>query len=312
MIGEIFKWYDRRIFKKITDEFSKRWAKDTPRRIKIPLSRKIFEIPEKTNIKIKKVKKNLFDISFESPVSTDYKENNTAFGSLYLLTRFENPLLVFLPGWCFKVNKGMDFIHRYLTAGKVNLLTYEPPYHSRRTPRNRYSGELAVTWDTIRTLEGVLQAVLELRILVNFFKNSGVKEIGIMGASYGGWIGSLLLTVEKNLDFALLIEPVLRPDRVAWEYKGFEMIKKLWERKPHREMYERRLMSFFTPVNFPLSIPKEKVRIFVARYDEVSRVSDAEEISKKWGVKYKVYSAGHITLFLSPFLQRDIKAFFKK
>ncbi len=308
MIGKFFELYDKRIFKKIIERCIKNWQKDSPRNIKIPIERSIFLNCEEKDLFFKRIEKNIYDVCFKSPVVTDYEENNTARGFLYLTTHFSAPLVIFIPGWCFRGFRGIDVIHRYLSCGKMNLFLYEPPYHGRRIPEGRYSGDLAITWDTIRTLEGVLQAVLEIKILLSFFKRTGIKFTSIMGVSYGGWIGSLLLTVDNNVDFALLIEPVLRPDKVVWEYPPFRPMVEIWKRKIHDEEYERKLMELFIPSNFSPLIPEEKIKIFSAKYDRISSVEDIKEISQRWNVDYKVYLAGHITLFFNPLLTRDIRS----
>src|SRR5947199_201619 len=78
------------------------------------------------------------------------------------------------------------------------------PYHYSRVPRGYWNGELAITADLIRNAEGLRQGVMEVRQLIATLREQGCREFGILGTSYGGWIGALLAMVEGDFSFVAL------------------------------------------------------------------------------------------------------------
>ena len=72
------------------------------------------------------------------------------------------------------------------------------PYHYSRVPKGYWNGELAITANLIRNAEGLRQGVMELRQLMAALRQRSGAEFGILGTSYGGWIGALLAMVERD------------------------------------------------------------------------------------------------------------------
>ena len=106
--------------------------------------------------------------------------------------------------------------NRFNAAG-WNACFVHLPYHYSRVPPGCRNGELAITPDLVRTAEGLRQGVTELRQLMAWLRKQGVTEFGLWVASYGGWIGALLLGIEPAFRFAVLQAPIVDVGHAIWE-----------------------------------------------------------------------------------------------
>ena len=107
-------------------------------------------------------------------------------------------------------------------AGHFNALGWNAcfvhlPYHYSRVPRGYWNGELAITPDLIRNAEGLRQGVIEVRQLISALRGRGSRDFGILGTSYGAWIGALLACVESELRFVALMAPIVNVEHASWE-----------------------------------------------------------------------------------------------
>ncbi len=112
------------------------------------------------------------------------------------------------------------------------------PFHYSRKPRGFFNGELAVTANLIRTGETLRQGVTELRQLMQILRDSGSREFGILGTSYGGWTAALLSFLEE-LRFLALIQPIVSVEHAIWENPGSAAMRRILPRAGHRPGRER-------------------------------------------------------------------------
>ena len=156
------------------------------------------------------------------------------------------------------------------------------PYHYSRVPRGYWNGELAITADLIRNAEGLRQGVIELRQLMAALRECGCREFGVLGTSYGGWIGALLAIVERDFRFLALMAPIVNVEHAIWESPASAFMR----RELHRANIERSLVAR----HFHLSSPthnqplcRADCVLFVAgEFDLIARLADIEKIQQKW------------------------------
>ena len=48
-------------------------------------------------------------------------------------------------------------------------------------------------------------------------REHGSEEFGVLGTSYGGWIGALLAMVERDLRFVALMAPIVNIEHAIWK-----------------------------------------------------------------------------------------------
>jgi hypothetical protein len=57
---------------------------------------------------------------------------------------------------------------------------------------------------------------MEMRQLLELFRTHGADRFGLIATSYGGWIGSVLLSLEQDFEFAALLQPLVDIEEAIW------------------------------------------------------------------------------------------------
>src|SRR5258708_9470455 len=121
------------------------------------------------------------------------------------------------------------------------------PYHYSRVPRGYWNGELAITADLIRNAEGLGQGVIEARQLMATLRERGCEEFGLLGTSYGGWIGALVAMVERDFRFVALMGPIVNVEHAILGNPAARFMR--------RELRSGNIDSFLLSRRFHLSSP---------------------------------------------------------
>src|SRR5207247_5801589 len=137
-----------------------------------------------------------------------------------------------------------------------------------------------ITPDLIRNAEGLRQGVLELRQLMLALRQHGGREFGVLGTSYGGWIGALLATVERDFRFVALMAPIVNVEHAIWQSPASAFMR----RELHRAKIERSLVAR----HFHLSSPthnqplcRADCVLFVAgEFDLIAPLAGIEKIQQ--------------------------------
>ncbi len=131
------------------------------------------------------------------------------------------------------------------------------PFHGVRNPRSSlFSGELFWTADLVRTVEGVRQAVHDVRSAMGWLRAQGYEKVGVTGLSLGGAITMLLACVEPAPDYII---PIIAHLQLV---DAVENAKILWRMKhdlegwgvdepARRRIFERLGWSSLKPVLAP-------------------------------------------------------------
>jgi pimeloyl-ACP methyl ester carboxylesterase len=90
-----------------------------------------------------------------------------------------------------------------------NAVFIHLPFHYSRRQRGYLNGELCFTADLVLTGDTLRQAVVEIRQLLSWLRAQGSREFGLLGTSYGGWVASLVASLEADLRFIVLLAPMV-------------------------------------------------------------------------------------------------------
>src|SRR5581483_2421653 len=160
-------------------------------------------------------------IAWPSPVATNFPENDTARVDCFPCERgWSAPTVLMLHALMSATHIGYRRLARHFNSLGWNACFVHLPYHYSRVPRGYWNGELAITSNLIRNAEGLRQGVIELRQLLGALRARGGQEFGILGTSYGAWIGALLACVEPDLRFVALMAPIVNVEHAIWESPG--------------------------------------------------------------------------------------------
>jgi dienelactone hydrolase len=243
---------------------------------------------------------------FTSPVPSPWKRNNTVHGRLYTVTKpwQDRPTLVLLHGWNAQTAYRTLFPHLAwrLTKREVNVAMFELPYHSRRKPRGRQAVRNFLSGDLVHVARATHQAMADARALIAWLKEQGCPRIGLWGISLGAWLSGMLVCVDSRVDFAVLMTPVARMDRLIAEVDFCAPIRRsLGGAKV-------RLDSLNLATRRPKVTPGN-ILVVASEHDLFAPIATIEELCEAWdGPELWRPRHGHISILMSmPVMERTIR-----
>lgn len=165
-------------------------------------------------------------VRWQSPVRSGYLENDVAAARLFLSRPgWSAPTLIFLHALMSAHDFGYRRIGRRLNRVGWNAALVHLPYHYSRVPHGYVNGALALTSNLPRNGETIRQAVKEVRQLLAMFRTRGCGELGLVGTSFGGWIGALVSFLERDLSFVALLQPIADVENAIWKSPASRAIR---------------------------------------------------------------------------------------
>jgi pimeloyl-ACP methyl ester carboxylesterase len=116
--------------------------------------------------------------------------------------------LVYIHGWMEPGSwlEEAALFPRWSRELDVDIVHVSLPFHGKRKPgRAIFSGEYFWTADLVRSVEGVRQAVCDVRACVDWLRRQGYEQVGVSGVSLGGALAMLLACLEPVPDFIVSI-----------------------------------------------------------------------------------------------------------
>src|SRR2546430_3816911 len=158
-----------------------------------------YAAPEDVDLARAIEERNGASVTWRSPIETKFLRNNVARADFFWCAAKKNAPTVFM----LHALMSATHIGYRRWAARFNELGWNAcfvhlPYHYSRVPRGYWNGELAITADLIRNAEGLRQGVIELRQLMAALRECGCREVGVLGADYGGWVGARVSRVERE------------------------------------------------------------------------------------------------------------------
>ncbi|MCX7887387.1 MAG: alpha/beta fold hydrolase [Verrucomicrobiae bacterium] len=234
---------------------------------------------------------------FSSPVVSPWKQNNVVHGRFFAAAKpaSKTPTVILLHGWNQELGYETLFpqLARRLNAAGFNAAMFELPYHRRRKPNDRDAIRNFLASDPLHVAMAIHQALADARALIAKLAGENTPPIGLWGISLGAWLAGLLACVEQRVDFAVLMTPVVRMDRIITELKFCE---------PIREQLHKRLLPL-APLNLVSHRPHhpQNILIVAGDHDLFAPVETAEELARAWkGATLRRLPHGHISMLLSP------------
>jgi 1-acyl-sn-glycerol-3-phosphate acyltransferase len=226
---------------------------------------------------------NAASVTWRSPIETRFPVNNIARADFFRSTRgWSAPTIFILHALMSATHIG----YRRLAA-RFNELGWHAcfvhlPFHYSRVPRGYWNGELAITADLVRNAEGLRQGVMEVRQLMAALHERGSHEFGVLGTSYGGWIGALLAMVERDFRFVALLAPIVNVEHAIWESPAARFMRRELRRANIEPSLVARHYHLSSPShNQPLCDPA-RILFVAGEFDLIARSEDIEAIHQKW------------------------------
>ncbi|MFM8232223.1 MAG: alpha/beta fold hydrolase [Chthoniobacterales bacterium] len=173
-------------------------------------------------------------------------------------------------------------------ATKFNALGWNAaflhlPFHYGRRPRGYLNGELAVTAHVVRTAEGLRQGVSESRQLMAWLRARGCREFGVFGTSYGAWTGALLASLERDLSFIALLQPIADVDHAIWESPASATMRRALRRNGIDAALTRRHAHLPSPLHGKPATSPDRIVMAIGQYDRIAPPDRVEALAGVWG-----------------------------
>ena len=222
-------------------------------------------------------------VTWRSPVNTNFPANNIARADFFHCARGWSAPTVFM-------------LHALLSASHIgyrrwaarfnelgwNACFLHLPYHYSRVPSGYWNGELAITADLIRNAEGLRQGVIEVRQLMAALRERGCNDFGVLGTSYGGWIGALLAMVERDFRFVALMAPIVNVEHAIWEGPGTRFMRRELRRAQIEPSLVARHFHLSSPMHNQPLCDGNRILFVAGEFDSIARATDLEAIQQKW------------------------------
>jgi len=226
---------------------------------------------------------NGFSLTWRSPIETEFPRNNVARADFFPCGRGKAAPTVFM----LHALMSATHIGYWRWAARFNELGWNAcfvhlPYHYSRVPPGHWNGELAITADLIRNAEGLRQGVIEVRQLIGALRDHGYGEFGILGTSYGGWIGALLAMVERDLRFVALMCPIVNVEHAIWQNPGTAFMRRELRRAKIPPELVARHFHLSSPLHNEPACDPARVLFVSGDFDLIARPADIDAIQQKW------------------------------
>jgi len=182
-----------------------------------------------------------------------------------------------------------------LFSGGLDVALFIAPFHWKRSagPLSQ-RGIYLQPDDVAMTCECVGQNMHDLYGAFRILLDMGAPEIGLIGASLGGYNTALFISLTDIASFGAMMVPAvnfslpLGPDtaRLPFAVDGRfrEKIRRVWE--------------LHSPLNFRPRLPVEKILVVASRGDLVCPFGYVRELCERWGVRNRHFlTGGHWLIF---------------
>lgn len=249
-------------------------------------------------------------LTWASPITSGFAENDRAYALHFPAPgRPDAPTVLFLHALMSASDIGYRRWAARFNAAGWGACFVHLPYHYSRVPRGHRNGELAITANLVRTGEGLRQGVVELRQFMAWLRTKGVHEFAVWGCSYGGWIGALLASVERDFRFVALMEPIVNVEHAIWQSPTGLALRRELRRTGIEPELPARAFPLISPLHGEPLCGAERVLLAAGEYDTIARAEDVAELQSRWpGASMITEPQGHFGYRLMPAAWRWLEA----
>lgn len=223
-------------------------------------------------------------IAWQSPHPLGLEENDRASAWIQLCKKgWEAPVVLILHALMSVNDTGYRRLAKQFNDLGWNAAFLHLPFHYERRPRGYLNGELAMTADLIRNGNGLRQGVSELRQLMSWLRAKGSRGFGIFGTSYGAWTGALVASLESDISFIALLQPIADIEHAMWESPAGATIRRLLKRNGIDSTLTRRHAHLSSPMHGKPSTPRDRTILAIGAYDRIAPPDRVEALAAAWG-----------------------------
>ena len=166
-----------------------------------------------------------------------------------------------------------------------DIVLFTLPFHGGRAGRRSpFNGAELFAHGLSHFAEAILQAVCDLRVVLDYLDRVDAPRFGITGMSLGGYVASLLAKVDPRLDFAIPNATVASIPKImnSWFPTNLgALLLELLKRVP-RDLLQAST-SLHSPLNYAAGLPRDRLMVIGGRGDRLAPPEHSEWLWEHWG-----------------------------
>jgi len=140
-------------------------------------------------------------LTFPSPITTIYKENNAVHAQYFPADSRGRAVLV-IPQWNSDA-QGHVALCRMLNFFGLSALRLSLPYHDLRMPDGLERADYMLSPNLGRTLQAIRQAVIDARATLDWLEEKGYRKFAVLGTSLGSCVAQITLAHDPRLNLSV-------------------------------------------------------------------------------------------------------------
>lgn len=171
---------------------------------------------------------------------------------------------------------------------RIGVALFALPFHGPRAttfPPEWPGGDLKMLF------EGFRQAVWDLRIAIRALREAGVKHVGVIGMSLGGYTASLLATATSDVDFVVPYVPIASIQEFMIDH---DLVP--GEGAVQQEIADSYVshLSQVTPMGRASQIAPERMTVISGELDRLATVKHGAHLAEHFGAQHIVFRGAHL------------------
>lgn len=281
----------------------------------------VFVRPRKVSVEIARPRRGGYkpkgipvcELSFNSPFEALHPEMRGSYASLKANRKSyaqywsepgrPRPTLIFLHGYSlsqYGVNSRMFSLPWFYKRG-YDILLVTMPFHGQRRERlDPFNGYGWFGHGTSHINESMLHAVSDTRNWVDFLESRGAPAIGVSGLSMGGYISTLMASVDERLAFSIPNSPVVAPVDMALEWWPIGPLMHMMMRRYKFTLADyRHLMALHSPLTYQPKLSTEQLLIIGGAGDRFTSPRFLRLLHDHWAGSELMWFPGNHLLHLN-------------
>jgi len=155
------------------------------------------------------------ELTFQSPATSGYPENDTARAVWCPADRDRGRALVVLPQW----NSGPDGhlgLAKLLNRFGISALRMTMAYHAERKPADLQRADYHVSSNIGRTIHACRQSILDVRACLDWLEGQGYRRLGILGTSLGSCVAFIAAAHDSRVQVGIFNHVSMYFSDVVW------------------------------------------------------------------------------------------------
>lgn len=239
---------------------------------------------------------------FDSSPPFGQEHDRSVYGALFVPRGEIRAGVVLLPGAFTGVNKATErgFYHKFAAGFArqgIAAALLQVPLHQERTPSGEISGHNFFHGDIFTHVRAMAQAVRDVRSTIGWMER-GYGATGYWGISLGALVGSMVVSRDARLAFAVLVQPPIRRASALGSPLTRVWMAQLAESGLSDEDVQRALEPLRS--GRPPACGPERVLLQGSRWDRLAAPEGVRDLWRRWGEPRLLwYDHSHTSMFLA-------------